>query len=534
LSSIDSPAEVWRERSAKDNLVATVCFGLACAIGLAGAFIGLQTHGFWYDELFTAQLLRPDGTSLLSRIVTDVHPPLYLFLLSAVTSIVGDSDAALRGVSAVSACAAIVVFVAATGQAFSLRARLFGASIATSSLFWFFQSQNARSYALALLVGAGVLALCVYLLDERPRERTRLALAGLAVLTAVGSFVHFYAMYECLAALIVLGLLRRPLRLPLVGIAAALILSSALYVQWVIVPNSQVSLTDNWYSNDPAVYLLVLFACANLTLGVTGVVAVALCATTLIFNRSFTAHRRDRSISALSAFLCGVPIVVLIGAIASSTLIAPSFSARNFLVVSPFLWAAMARLYDVAASAAPTSARRVLNVALSVVVLSMATMVTKRLATDHGLPVPYEPIRESAQWITTLPGCRGQTVPVITTDLHAWYKPGYAAYIYNGGYGRYLEGFAEPQLVFFEDVTAHSLPPDLRAELQHRLDGEGCPVIAWAAHKADPAAMSRVKREFLSWTGRLDAAEIVKIKEFRDVELGLVLYVDANAPASRR
>jgi hypothetical protein len=534
LSSIDSLAEVWRERSAKDNLVATVCFGLACAIGMAGAFIGLQTHGFWYDELFTAQLLRPDGTSLLARIVTDVHPPLYLFLLSAVTTIVGDSDAALRSVSAVCACTAIVAFVAATGQAFSLRARLFGASIATGSLFWFFQSQNARSYALALLVGAGVLALSVYLLGERPRKSTRLALAGLAVLTAVGSFVHFYVMYECLAALIVLGLLRRPLRPVLVGVAVALIVSSALYVQWVVVPNTQVSLTDNWYSNDPTVYLLVLFACANLTLGGAGVVAVALCATTLIFNRSFRANRRDRSISALSALLCGVPIVVLIGAIASSTLIAPNFSARNFLVVSPFLWAAMARLYDVAASAAPPSARRVLNVGLSVVVLSMATIVTQRLATDNGLPVPYEPIRESAQWITTLPGCRGQTVPVIATEPPAWYKPGYASYIYDGVYGRYLEGFAEPRLVFFDDVKTHSLPPGLKAELQHRLDGEGCPVIAWAAHKAYPAAMSRVKREFLSWTGRLDAAEAVKIKEFRDGEVGLVLYVDAGTNASRR
>src|SRR5438445_6135376 len=306
LSSIDSPAEVWRERSAKDNLVATVCFGLACAIGMAGAFIGLQTHGFWYDELFTAQLLRPDGTSLLSRIVTDVHPPLYLFALSAVTNIVGDSDMALRSFSALCACAAIVVFVSATGQAFSLRARLFGASIATSSLFWFFQSQNARSYALALLVGAGVLALCVYLLGDRSRKSTRFAVAGLAVLAAVGSFIHFYVMYECLAALIVLGLLRRPLRLVLVGMAAALIVSAALYVQLVVVPNSQVSLTDNWYSNDPAVYLLVLFACANLTFGVTGVVAIALCATTLIFNGNFMANRHDRSISALSAFLCGV------------------------------------------------------------------------------------------------------------------------------------------------------------------------------------------------------------------------------------
>src|SRR6185369_6754194 len=102
LSSIDSlPAARPIERTNADT-VAVVSFGLACMMGLVGAFVGLGTHGFWFDELFTAWFIEPDGTSLLSRIVTDVHPPLYLVGLSLYSQLAGDSDVALRSLSALS------------------------------------------------------------------------------------------------------------------------------------------------------------------------------------------------------------------------------------------------------------------------------------------------------------------------------------------------------------------------------------------------------------------------------------------------
>src|SRR6516165_10073436 len=96
-------------RTGTDSLVAIVCFGMAIVVGLAGAFVGLATHGFWFDELFTARLIEPDGTSLMARIVTDVHPPVYLVLLSLYSKIAGDGDAALRSLSALAASASILM-----------------------------------------------------------------------------------------------------------------------------------------------------------------------------------------------------------------------------------------------------------------------------------------------------------------------------------------------------------------------------------------------------------------------------------------
>jgi hypothetical protein len=534
LSSSDSLlAAPPAGRTDADALVAIGCFGLGCVAGLAGAFVGLDTHGFWFDELFTARLIEPDGTSLMARIATDVHPPVYLVLLSLYSQVAGDGDAALRSLSALSACAAIVVFVAATRQAFSLPGRLFGAAMATGSLFWFFQAQNARSYALCFLIGAGILGCCLALLDERQgRGNARLLLGGMIALMFAGSFVHFYVMYESLAVLIMLFVLSRRYRQVTPAAAAALLVATALYMKLVVEPHSLVSLNDNWYQNNPTWYFLVLKSCLQYTWGDAGLLAIALCAGVLLAGRM--AQRTDSSfaLDRVTALLVGVPVLVLIGAVVSSTLAAPSFFDRNYLVLSPFLWAFSARLYDAATIGARPPVRLALNVALGAIVLSMASIVALRLPSERAPPL-YEPFRESAQWIRTLPACRDQIVPVITTDRASWYKTGYAETIYTSGYGRYLHGFARPKLVFFEDIRAHRLAADLKAELQRRLDGEGCPVLAWAAHNMSAGAIAVAKDELLDGTNRPASRSKVTAKAFQDDGLGFVLYVERPVQPTR-
>jgi Dolichyl-phosphate-mannose-protein mannosyltransferase len=517
-----------------DRGVAIACFGAACAIGLAFAFVGLQTHSFTYDELFTARLLEPvAGTTLLSRIATDVHPPLYLLALALFTQLFGDGDAALRSFSAIAACGAVLVFIAATRSAFSLPARLFGAAMATGSLFWFYQAQNARSYALALLISAGVMALGLSLLPGRSHRR--LLVPGLLALMIVGSFVHFYVMYVCLAVLVVLALFARRDRIVLSGAAVFLLLATGFYVKLVMEPYSQVSLTSNWYQNSPAWYVGVLESCVQYSLGDQGLVALLLCGVGILYTRFAPGGRPVSTVATPSpmrwfqsdpatAFLVGVPLLVLAGGIVSSTLLAPNFWDRNFLVVSPFMWGLAARSYDAAVEKATPLIRLVLTCSLAFIVLSMSSIVTSRLPSGEARAI-YEPFRQSATWIQSLPACRGQTLPVVTTDEPTWYKPGYAEFIYESGYGRYLQGFAQPQLVFSRDLDRERLPLALMAELQRRVDGGGCPILAWAAHNMSPATIGRIKDKLLGSLDRGDAAMRVATRSFDDGSVGYVLYI---------
>ena len=508
-------------------------FGLACVIGMIGAFVGLNAHGFWFDELFTVRILEPaDGSGgLFSRIAGDVHPPVYFVVLFIYSRIVGDTEVALRSFSALAACASILIFVAGTKRTFSLPARLFGAAIATGSLFWFFQSQNARSYAFCLLISAGILALCLSLLAEQTPRDKRIQLGALIVLVFIGSFAHFYVMYESLAALIILALFRRHERYLMAATGGVLLMASALYVRFVMAPFSQAALGDNWYQNDFAWYRLVLRTSVLDAFGKAGVIAIAVCAAVFVFYRIFPIRERKNSslsrfpLDSATALLVGVPVLVLVGAIVSSTLVAPNLSDRNYLILSPFIWGFFARLYDAAATGAPRLVRMALNLALSVLVLSMASIVGQRF--PPGRPgLAYEPFRESAQWIRSIPECRGQIVPVITMDHKAWYKPGYAATVYASAYGRYLQDFSRPQLIFMEGILAHSVPADLQAELRRRMDGDSCPILGWSVHYITAETIAVAKNELLRSADRPVAEKVVKTKEFPDGQVGFVLYLD--------
>lgn len=528
------------------NLLATVCFGLACAIGLVGAFVGLETNSFWVDELFTAWIVQPgDGTSsLVSRIGTELNAPLYFVFLFLYSQLAGTSDAALRSFSAVSACAAVLIFVSATRPSFSLSARLFGGAMATGSLFWFFHSQNTRHYAFCMMISAILLALCLALLIEcrqRDARAKRLLAASIAVMF-VASFVHFYLMYESVAVLLLLALFRRRDRVLLLVVAGLLAVAVGLYVKLVVTPHTQITPGNYWLRSNFGWYVFMLKNSVAYAFGLGGSVAMVVCIMALAVRRAFPTlpGRREEAVQAsggppalgqfpldpVTIMLIGVPTLMVMAGIASSILVAPSFSDRYLLVCAPFLWGLAARLYDSARINAPRFVEAAMNIALSAVVLWMATVVVERLLPKRALKTWSEPFRQSAEWIRAIPECRGQILPVISQDPKAWYKPGYAQAVYESAYGRYLHGFATPRLVLMEDILAGTVPADLIAELRRRVDGGGCPVLAWTAHNVSAEDFAVARTALLKSAERSAADTAVRTATFRDGHEGFVAYVD--------
>ena len=178
-------------RTNLDKRIAVASFGIACTIGLVGAFVGLDVSSFGMDELNTAWVFEAGigFREFLARFLTDLHPPVYYVLAFLHVRLFGDDEVALRGLSAALGVAALLLFCTATRFYFSLAARLFAAAMATGSFFWFYQTQNARSYTLSLLIGVGILAISLSVLARRSRKDSRLPLrlAGLAVLMLVST-----------------------------------------------------------------------------------------------------------------------------------------------------------------------------------------------------------------------------------------------------------------------------------------------------------------------------------------------------------
>jgi len=508
-----------------DRPLATACFAIASLVGLAFAFVGLDARSFWFDEFFTRWLIEPaQPTELIGRLATDVHPPLYYVSLWLWSRMAGDSDSALRGFSALSAVAGVAIFVAGTARSFSLPARLFGVALAVSSLYWFFQSQNVRSNALCLPIMAAILVLSLRLLAG---SRHKLVQPALWAAMLVGSFVHFYGLYVSLAALVMLALLRPTLRWRMAVGAAVLAGLAGSWLKLVVEPNSQANLAANWIPNDPGWYLRVLESCWQYALGLPGTLALALCAAVALACRRNAppAGKPALALADDSILLLGVPLMVLLGGIASSIVLSPNVSDRNLLLVVPFLWAGAARLYDVAVGTATRPLRIALNAALAIATLSMATMAAQRLPSANP-PLLYEPYRSSAAWIRTLPQCRGATLPVLATDPERYYRPGFARTLIDYSYASALEGFAIPRTIFLEDLLVDGWPADLGAELRSRLEAGSCPVLLWSVHNITPGMLTIARQQLALLLGPAGSGAMLKTQAFRDGQPGYVLYLD--------
>ena len=528
-------------RQKLETSFAGACFGVACTIGLLGAFVGLETRSLWLDELYTAGIVEPIGRAgdLWTRIAGDLNSPLYFIVLFVYSKLAGTSDAALRGFSALCACGAVLIFVTATRRSFSLLARLFGSAMATGSVYWFVQSQNARNYALALLVGAGILALCLALLEEARRREPappRL-LFPLIALMFIGAFTHFYLVFESVAALMVLALWRPRQRLLMAGTAVALLAVSFLYLKLFVATHSQILMGNYWIQNNLAWYVFELRFSSFSAFGKLGRATVAICIAAVAARALWTGLRRGEPSASgavplnrfpfdpVTTLLVGVPVLMLMAAVSSSLLVAPNFASRYLLICAPFLWGLCARLYDVAQAGAPRLFRLTLDVVLAAATLAMATLVSSRIYPSDITLLWSEPFRSSAEWIRGLPECRGQMIPVITNDGRGWYKPGYAEDIYDNAYARYLRGFARPELVFGQDILPGPMPAALKAEMQRRIDGQGCSVLGWSAHYMTGGQIAALRDEILKATDRPGAASLLEAKEFRDGFQGYVLYV---------
>src|SRR5471032_46521 len=264
------------ESSRLDELIAPVCFGIATAIGLAAAFAGLTVSSLWQDELYTGWIVEPaiGWTVTVARALHDVGPPLYYLLLWPFVQLLGDGEIGLRLFSTLCAVASLLLFILGGASFFSLRARLFAAAMAAGSSYWFVQAQNARFYALALLISTGLLLLG---LSALRRDRS---LLGLFALMAAATCTHFYLLFESLAVLSVLALYRPRQRVLLISFGGLLLVAALLYVKFVISRLSYASTGENWIPNELAWYVLQFRATLQYSLTHKAMLALAVCAVT--------------------------------------------------------------------------------------------------------------------------------------------------------------------------------------------------------------------------------------------------------------
>jgi 4-amino-4-deoxy-L-arabinose transferase-like glycosyltransferase len=486
------------QRSTPENSLAWpgMLYGLIALLGCVFAFVGLSHNSFWADELYTIQIVNHHGgvAEMFRRVLADVHPPLYNFVLYGWTQRVGISDAAARLPSAVCAVTAIALFAFGVRKRVSPTAAAFACAVATTSMFWFVQSQNVRDYPLAMLLSSALLATAIQL-DQRTRTDSRFPLGiwlGLTLLGIAGSQTHPYMLLTVGVLLLFLLITARtwPLRFAMAG-TGLLILALYAGLLWLMAHKTgRQDFHGTWFSNKPK----FLFSQLRRTLlnfmnrQSLAVVVAMLLVVWSRFSRGptrFTPKRGDDSEARRTTRLCWfVFLGVIVSGIAVSILVAPSFSYRNVLVCAPFGWFLVARLYDVAGPRIHTRIGQAFAaLAILLVGSQLVVLIRGRLLPTN------EPWRATAAYVQSLPGCGDATLPVIAlpnTYGAASLTPGVRDMVERDYYGYYLPATSR----------LHAYSPDqLLQQLAHSTQSgaqaaNACPMIGWAMHGIDDESVA--------------------------------------------
>ncbi len=156
-------------------------------------FATLGQQSFWFDEASTGRLMRM-GLGSMIRALPDGEstPPLYYLLAWVWTRAFGTGEAGLRSLSALAGTLTVLVVHAAAARLLGRRAGLAAAALAAFSPLLIWYSQEARAYALlVLLSAASVWALAAALAPGAPGRR----LAVWAAVCALALATHYFAAF---------------------------------------------------------------------------------------------------------------------------------------------------------------------------------------------------------------------------------------------------------------------------------------------------------------------------------------------------
>jgi mannosyltransferase len=168
---------------------------VALSIFTTITLFNVTNAAIWFDEAFSSYLIQFSYADVARFTATDVHPPVYYWVLKAWTSLFGVDEFGLRSMSILFAAATIVV-------TFVLTRRLFGRKTALIALLFLIlspmlirYSDEARMYTMA----AFIVMSATYALVLATESKRRAWWGVYGVLVGLGMWVHYFTALIWLA-----------------------------------------------------------------------------------------------------------------------------------------------------------------------------------------------------------------------------------------------------------------------------------------------------------------------------------------------
>ena len=295
---------------------------LPALVGLmvAGALLRfgtLDARSLWLDEALTADLLDRDLGGLLSGLTEErtSSAPLYFLLAWPWTKLFGTGEIALRSLPALLGTVTIPVAYAVGRELVSPRVGLVAAALTTVSPLLVWQSQDARPYALLVLLGG--LSFLYFVRSLRTgRGHALAAWAATSVLAVAAHYLAFF-LVAAEAAWLLWTSRRRPVAVAVGCVAGGIaVLAPLIVVQRDLGQASFVGELDlgSRIVQVPAQFLVGYQPPLQIASSVVAAV-LALVAVVLIVRRGDESERRATAIAAAigAAALVGPAVLALVG-----------------------------------------------------------------------------------------------------------------------------------------------------------------------------------------------------------------------------
>jgi mannosyltransferase len=162
----------------------------AALIALAGAlrFYHLGTQELWLDEAYSFSGATIDEWKLF--LLRDSHPPLYCLLLRLWIAGLGETETTIRSLSALFGVLFVPAVMWAGRQMFNPTVGIWSGGLAAISPIHIYYSQEARGYALLMLV----VVLAYATLWRALVKNTRAAWALFLTCILVALYTHYFSM----------------------------------------------------------------------------------------------------------------------------------------------------------------------------------------------------------------------------------------------------------------------------------------------------------------------------------------------------
>lgn len=199
-------------------------------------FVGISHELIWYDEAVSVAIANHSFADIFRLLPYENHPPLYFLLLRLAKLVLGNSEWALRFLSATAAVGLVGLGAGPARRIFGHRGALMYAAVVIFTPVILIQAHEARMYSLTnLAVTASVL---YGFLAARDGGRGKWIPFGLWTLAA--AYLHYYGLIAAMVAhAFVLGWVFLRNRKQLKSCLATAALTLAGYAPWIVVLASQ-------------------------------------------------------------------------------------------------------------------------------------------------------------------------------------------------------------------------------------------------------------------------------------------------------